>query len=79
MPTLKNGQFVDGRRRSYPMTDAERQARYRKARLDAGQPEIRGIYADPRIHAQIRAFARSLQTALDAPAAPDTRQHTLPL
>lgn len=80
MTINRDGSFTDARK--FPkraMTDAERQAKYRRARLEAGQPEIRGIYADPSLHAQIRAFAASLQAGLQAPARADPRQHALPL
>jgi hypothetical protein len=77
MATRPDGSFYDARKRPQALTDAQRQARYRQARLAAGQPEIRGLYAHPSLHAQIRAFARSLETARSAPAQADTRQHTL--
>lgn len=79
MAYTPDGTFYDARKRPQALTDAQRQAKYRKARLAAGQPEIRGIYAHPSTHAQIRAFAAALQQALQAPATADPRQHTLPI
>lgn len=79
MAYTPDGAFYDARKRPAAMTDAQRQSKYRQARLAAGQPELRGLYAHPSLHAQIRAFARSLESARSAPAPTDPRQHTLPL
>lgn len=42
-------------------TAGEYQAKYRKARDEEGLREVRGIYLKPALHAQVRAFARSLK------------------
>lgn len=45
-------------------TNAQKQADLRERRLSEGKTEVRGIYAKPKDHAKIKAFAKSLQKPL---------------
>lgn len=42
-------------------TTAQRQQALRQRRLEQGMTEVRGIYAKPKHHALIKAYAKKLQ------------------
>lgn len=45
-------------------TNAERQAAYRQRKREQGHPEVRGIYAPAKLHAEIRALIRKFIAAV---------------
>jgi glutamate/tyrosine decarboxylase-like PLP-dependent enzyme len=51
------------------MTSAERIARFRQRKAEAGQAEVRGIYAPPELHAAIKRAAELLKG--EEPKEPD--------